>query len=244
MTATITPPANARERVRDDPLLRLRDYEAALRFYVTLLGPGLDRIVFAENSSSDLSSLARICEEAGKRDAVEFISFYGLDYPPEYGRGYGEFRLLDYAMDHSTALGAFGPRDVIWKVTGRYIVRNLLDLFRTIPRSFDLYCDLRDRPMPWMDTRLFAVTRGGYDRLIRGTYSRLAESELRSSPEKEMRRHIGSLLPTGGIIPRFCTEPLVDGIRGNDGQNYARGKNLAKYMLRAAARKIAPFLWI
>lgn len=244
LTATITPPAGAPELVRTDPELRLRDYDAALSFYLKLLGHGLDQILFVENSNSDVSRLRARCADTGHGDDVEFISFYGLDYPPEYGRGYGEMRLIDYGIEHSQALKRFQSTDTIWKMTGRYICRNLLTMFRTAPRSFELYCDLKDRPMPWMDLRLFAVTRPGYDRLLRGVYTKLARSELRAAPEKEMRRHVGSLLNTGSIIPRFRTEPIIDGVRGNDGRNYTQGRNLAKYAVRTVARKIAPFLWI
>jgi hypothetical protein len=244
MTATITPPAGAPELVRTDPVLRLADYDAALSFYLMLLGQGLDRILFVENSNSDVSTLAARCAQTGHGDQVEFISFYGLDYPPEYGRGYGEMRLLDHAMDHSRLLKELGRQVVVWKMTGRYVCRNLLKMFRTSPAQFDLYCDLKDRPMPWMDLRLFGFTRQGHEQLLRGTYTRLARSELRAAPEKEMRRHIGQRLADHAIVPRFRTEPIIEGIRGNDGRNYARGKNLAKYVLRAAARKVTPFLWI
>ncbi|HEX4797641.1 MAG TPA: hypothetical protein VH370_27855 [Humisphaera sp.] len=244
LTATITPPQGAPELVRTDPKIRLADYDAGLAFYLTLIGQHIDRIIFAENSNSDVTILKDRCARSGKPDAVEFISFYGLDYPPEYGRGYGEMRLIDYAIEHSQTIAHLGQSDVVWKMTGRYICRNLPALIRSAPPAFDLYCDLKDRPMPWMDLRLFAFTKPGYDRLLRGVYTKLSRAHLKAAPEKEMRNHIGNLLPTGHITPRFRKEPLIDGIRGNDGQNYSKGKNLAKYAIRAAARKLVPFLWI
>jgi hypothetical protein len=244
MTATIAPPAGAPQLVRTDPAVRLRDYDAALSFYLGLIGRGLHRIVFVENSNSDVSSLHARCAQAGLADAVEFVSFHGLDYPPEHGRGYGEMRLMDYGTSRSQTLAEFGPADTVWKMTGRYICRNLLAMFRTAPQSFDLYCDLKNRPIPWMDLRLFAFTRGGYDRLLRGVYTKLSEAQLKASPEKQMRRHVGDLLGSGGIVPRFRTEPIIDGVRGNDGQNYSKGRNRTKYAIRVVARKVAPFLWI
>ena len=244
LTATITPPAGAPELVRTDPAVRLADYDAALSFYLKLLGHGLDNILFVENSNSDVSKLVDRCAQAGQAEKVEFVSFYGLDYPPEYGRGYGEMRLLDHGIEHSQLLKTLGEDAIIWKMTGRYVCRNLLKMFRSSPAKFDLYCDLKDRPMPWMDLRLFAFTRAGHEQILKGTYTRLARSELRAAPEKEMRRYVGQLLKTHAIVPRFRTEPIIEGIRGNDGRNYARGKNLAKYGLRAVARKVAPFIWI
>jgi len=244
LTATITPPQGAPELVRTDPKLRLSDYDAALSFYLTLVGQSIDRIIFAENSNSDLTLLKQRCAQSDKQDAVEFISFYGLDYPPEYGRGYGEMRLIDYAIEHSQTIAQLGQSDIVLKMTGRYICRNLPALIRTAPPAFDLYCDLKDRPMPWMDLRLFAFTKAGYDRLLRGVYTKLSRAHLKAAPEKEMRNHIGDLVETGHITPRFRKEPLIDGVRGNDGRNYSKGKNLAKYVVRSAARKITPFLGI
>ena len=244
MTATITPPAGAPQLVRTDPAARLRDYDAALAFYLGLIGRGLDRIVFVENSDSDLTALRERCAQRGHADAVEFISFQGLDYPAAHGRGYGEFRLMDYGTAKSQTLAGFGDYDIVWKITGRYICRNLAKMIRTAPDFFDLYCDLKNHPMPWMDLRLFAFTRGGYDRLLRGIYPELSEMKLSASPETFMRRHIGNLLATNNIIPRFRTEPIIDGIRGNDGRNYSQGRNRSKYAIRVLARKVARFLWI
>ena len=69
--------------------------------------------------------------------------------------------------------------------------------------------------------------------------------KLIASPETYMRRHIGGLLPTGNIVPRFRTETIIVGIRGNVGRNYSQGRNRSKYAIRRAiARKVAPFLWI
>lgn len=244
MTATITPPAGAPQLVRTDPADRLRDYDAALTFYLGLIGRGLDRILFVENSASDLTALRERCEKLGHAGAVEFISFQGLDYPAAHGRGYGEFRLMDYGTEKSQTLASFTDHDILWKITGRYICRNLLQMIRTSRKSFDLYCDLKSHPMPWMDLRLFAFTRGGYDRYLRGIYRELSELKLSASPETFMRRHIGNQLATSHIIPRFRTEPIIDGIRGNDGRNYSQGRNRSKYAIRVIARKVAPFLWI
>ena len=62
MTATITPKADVRSLGRKDPALRRKDYEDALWFYGKLVGQCIDRIVFVENSESDLSSLEAIAQ--------------------------------------------------------------------------------------------------------------------------------------------------------------------------------------
>ena len=47
---------------------------------------------------------------------MEVISFQRNDHPVEYGKAYGEFRLLDFAVATTELLG---DGDVFWKVTGR-----------------------------------------------------------------------------------------------------------------------------
>src|SRR3569832_774634 len=119
MTATIRPLAGIPSLARTDPALRLADYRSSLSFYVQLLGTSFDQLLFVENSASDLSTLKDEVTRADINSKVEFISFYGLDYNPKYGRGYGEFRLIDYAIATARTLES---DDIIWKVTGRYIV--------------------------------------------------------------------------------------------------------------------------
>jgi hypothetical protein len=83
LTATITPPKNAADLARTDATLRLRDYEDAIEHHLAELSRGVvDRLVFTENSASDVSSLVDRVDRRGLREKVEFIVFDGLDYPP------------------------------------------------------------------------------------------------------------------------------------------------------------------
>src|ERR1700691_3034022 len=106
MTATITPPPGAILLSRANPKDRLNDYIAALQFYSGLSSKLFSAIVFVENSESDLTALRKIAETSSL--PIEFLSFNGLSYPPQWGRAYGEFHLFDYAMDNSTTLKTMG----------------------------------------------------------------------------------------------------------------------------------------
>jgi hypothetical protein len=101
MTATITPPQNAPALTRVDPRLRLEDYKQALRFYMAVPDHLVDRILFIDNSNADLSDLQRIVDAEAHDKRVELISFEGNDHPPEFGKRYGEFRLLDVSLAKS-----------------------------------------------------------------------------------------------------------------------------------------------
>lgn len=243
MTATITPD-NSPELARTDPALRLEDYAQALDFYIGQLGTAgkrgaIDAIVFAENSDSDVASLRALARERGAGERVEFIANYGRHSFPGRDRSVGESALLDHAMATSRLIAAAGAAAVVWKITGRYRVRNLAAMVRTAPARFDLYCDLRNRPIAWADLRFMAWTPAGYDRLLRGIAGRLGTDPK----EPAMHAYIAELADPA-VVPRYRSEPLVDGVRGWDNRHYAKGAALLKFWLRTASRRLAPALWI
>jgi len=207
LTATLRPPPGVSARA--DPAVRLEDYRIALRFYLAMLGRGeLARLVFVDNSDSDLGTLQAEAEAVGLAACCEFISFSGLDYPTEYGYGYGEFRLLDHAMTHSRLIRAL-PDAVVVKVTGRYVVRNLAALLRRLPPRFDVACDVRNRRKPWADTRVMAWTAGGYERVLRGVCAHLRRDLTRLPPEMRMAQHLHDSGGSFSIVQRLA--PCVVG---------------------------------
>jgi hypothetical protein len=223
-----------------------------LAFYLNLIGQGVDYIVFVDNSGSDISTLQDLVNRSGVSNRVELISFLGLDYPASYGKGYGEFKLVDYAMSNSRILRTEQSKAVIWKVTGRYVVKNLPQVIRQRPTHFDIYCNFRlglTRPISkpkllrWMDLFLLAWTSTGYEAVIKNIYHQLradqhGEAEVRFRELlKKTPRHVT-------VIDRYATVPLIDGVRGFDGQNFSQGANLWKYYSRRLALRLMPKLWV
>ena len=237
LTSTIRPPAGVPMLARTNPVQRLADYCKAFEFYCRVPETHLSRIIFAENSESDLSPLVQIARKYDALSRVEFLSFYGLDHPASYGRGYGEFKLLDYVLTNSSTLrNEDGSQLRIWKSTGRYQVTNLKRLIDTAPDSFDLYCDLRRHPIPWVDLRVFAFTIRGYQTLLQGRYRNFREDQMIDSPERYLHPIIEKMAAKHPITTRFRREPYIDGVRGMDSQNYSKGANLVKYLIRASMR--------
>jgi hypothetical protein len=246
MTATITPKSGAFLLARTDPESRRRDYEKALRHYLEPLSAGVfDLLVFAENSDSDLGSLKALVQKGGLSEKVEFLSLYGLDYPHEYSRGYGEFFLLDRVMQ-SAIMRAQSPDSIVWKVTGRYRVVNIEQLVRKRPASFDLYCNCRDYPVRLTDQYLQAWRVGAYGRHLKGLYEHFKQSETSKYGEQVMRELIdGGRLSSMKVVPRFTHIAVVEGVRGWDNQEYSAGlKNQGKLLMRQVANRGLPWLWI
>jgi hypothetical protein len=239
MTATITP-NHARNLVRTDPAARLKDYKDALGFYLALIDRPLHGIVFVENSDSDVTTLRQLVASRGLTGRVEFLCNYGVHLYSEKGRAHGEFKLLDYAMTASVMVHEAGPAHVVWKITGRYIVKNLSSMIATAPGGFDAYVDMKDHPKRWMDMRLMAWTAAGYDRVFRG-----AADDLDSKThEIQMRDYLPKRAKGARLVPRFCKEPFIDGIRGWDNNSYSSARELIKCYVRSIGRVVAPWYWI
>jgi hypothetical protein len=248
LTATIMPKLGVPNLSRIDPSIRLRDYQDALKFYLSTIDNGPDGIIFAENSNSDISDLIKLAKAHNKDKEVEFISFDGLDYPPSYDRGFGEFKLIDYAMENSKLIRSCSEqRTVIWKCTGRYKIRNISSLIRRQPGSFDIYCNCRNVPKRWVDTYLIAWTPETYQLVLRGIYHKLKLNvpgiPAKVAAEEILRGHLDLWLRDINIIQRLKETPDIEGVRAADNKGYS-SDNLWKFRLRKSASKIFPWLWV
>jgi hypothetical protein len=240
LTASIQVPTNASGVARKDARLRLDDYRQALAFYTSLVGRGLDRIVFAENTGADLSLLRELTAENGTSSSVDFLTFDGNGFPPNYGRCYGEATILDEVMRHKSCSQL--PEDTIyWKSTGRYQVKNLQKMMDTMPRGAHLYCDMRRRGgRRWADMRFMSWTRKGYNEFLAGIAPSLREDTRNYRPGEEAlfdlleERFSVSLLEHARS---FTREPLIDGIRAFDNKNWSSGRQKIVYYIRSLQRR-------
>jgi hypothetical protein len=247
MTATISPPAGVPALQRTDPSERLADYERALSFYLGLPDSVVDRVVFAENSETDLGSLRRMADDrAGGKD-VELLTFDGLDYPVEYGRSFGETRLIETALRCSRLLGALPPDEPFWKVTGRLRYTNIDRLIATAPPGRELYVDFRRFPRRWVDTRLFASTPRAFMELFVPREELMRQDVLDrteySAPEERLFEELMPLRERARIATRLRLEPRIEGYSGQGG-DLARPTRRAWTAVRATIRRICPPLWI
>ncbi len=219
--------------VASDPSERRQQYLAVFK---ELLGtPGVDGVVFAENSGADLSEFAQLAAAASM--PFEAITVGTDDWEPEDGRGYAEALLVEHALARSSLIGD----EMFFKLTGRYLVRNLGCLITDVPDA-DLYVNLRRRPILFCDTYLYGVTRRGFD-LLKPHFSRLRTGA--QPAERVMYDIVTNLMESGAaVVPRLRREPRVEGIRGYDGRDYGSPKQRLKYSARVIVRRVAPGIWV
>lgn len=241
MTATIAPAANTYLLKVTDPRERLDQYKESLGFYVSQLKAGVfDRIVFVDNSGRPLDELEEVADAAGASSQVEFVS-YQSSIEPIYSRFYLEMNLIVQAMARSAFLRS-DSCEVIWKVTGRYIVRNIAGIVRNRPPAFDLYVNMRNFPERALDFYLVAFPRAQFEAHLGrdiDSYESVRHGEI-ILREKIETGEFGDMK----IVKRFTRTPRLLGVRGFDGARYGGAADTAKYLIRAAANRTCPWLWI
>lgn len=244
LTATITPPQTAVARY--DPQLRLDDYLESLGFYLSLPSDYVNRIVFIDNSASDITPVEDFVIKQIHDKAVEIISFEGNNHPISYGKAYGEFRLMDFGLDHSSLLGT---DDIFWKVTGRLRVLNMTEMILAIREKYDVLCDLHSFPLigtgkvfgnKWMDLRVFSSSVRAYQCIFKGANDALKSSFDQSS----IYRLVMNAPPSLNVIRRFPIQPVIVGFSGRHNRDYFSGLQKFKTNVRAWLRRTAPRLWI
>lgn len=245
MSATLRPPTEA--VARSDPADRLTDYAEALKFYLSLSNTVIDRILFIDNSNSDLSPLVELVERFPHNKNVELVSFAGNDHPYQFGKAYGEFKLLDYGL---ACTNLFGADDIVWKTTGRL---KFLNLEKMVARcgnlQFDIACDLHN--VPWigsgkwrnhqnMDLRVFAFRLKAYDVALRDLWrSRETGFDAEFFYHWMLREHQGVR-----VIPRFPIQAELQGISGRHQRDYRSASQRSKDLVRRLTRRITPWLWL
>ena len=87
----------------------------------------------------------------------------------------------------------------------------------------------------------------GYEKLIRGVYVQLAETQLpdaTTNAEALFRSLVDQASKTITVAPRFKVVPLIDGIRGWDNARYPARWVQPKILVRRAFALLLPSVWI
>ncbi len=243
LTATITPRSGEPLLQLTDPTNRMQDYKKAFLFYLDFLGAGIDNILFVENSEADLNFLQETIPDH-LHAKTELISFYGLDYPVEHGRGYGEFRLIDYAMKNANIFKNCSESDTIIKITGRYRLLNFDKILRKLPSGYDLYCNHRNYPIRWADMFLISWSKSFYFSYFDTIYTNFKMDETGEAPEVSLRKYLSGIQQEIKLVPRYVSIPKVEAAKAMNNQSYQGFTNKVKYYLRSFINKAFPWLWI
>lgn len=256
MTASINP--NGMQGLSPESLSnREEQYRDTLRFYTQQ--PSIARILFVENSAWDLSRLKQEVD----CPRVTWLSLDENNFPRAWGKGYGEFLLLDRAVDYmeqAWTSGNGGGQFI--KVTGRFPILNIETLLREFASRdpLQLAVDVIDHPLyDWLHlgwdahharTILYAVTIDFYKANIYGRFREIpnqfpdAEALMFDVWKRSASRQLG-------VYGRFRHEPRLAGFAGHSGteglisvKNYDGIVSKIKRAIRQSCRYLLPWFKI
>jgi hypothetical protein len=249
LTATVSPKGANPELRRTDSAVRLKDYETALRHWLTLDLPSLGGIVFAENSNASLVTLEAIAASENPRKLpVEFLSFDHPAPPVGLHYGYSEFKLIRAALERSTLLP---ERPFFIKATGRYIFPALPRLISKLPHSFRVAVDARcARPFSKNRNMLVQFALGIFEQKFFREFLWDIPERMTPAPPWTRAQFVENVLfdtlypmrRENGVILRWpCNcEPVGTGANGD---SYSSPRKRLQRGLRSITRRIAPMLW-
>ena len=217
LTATVNPGPLTFNNLRPDPVLRLEDYQKALRFWLD--EPTFAQIVFCENSAFDLSPLMDLFRRhnpCGK--TVEFLSFQAESFPLHKGKSYGELMILEHVLQNSALLRNASH---LMKVTGRYCVPNIAKVMRGDLSRYDVICDFR-RNLITTDSRVFCASLSFLREYLFPLRSILDESACLGF-ERILAKAVHRAMADGRQWTLFPHPVDVRGIAGTRGRAFPHG---------------------
>lgn len=241
MTGTIRPNANSKNLARTSVADRIEDYKQGLEFNIELLRRGdISSLVFVENSGEGMDAFGATVAASGVSDQIELIS-YDAQQSQKEGRFVGECKLILEALLRSKLIQTSGASHV-WKVTGRYVVKNLPSIFRHSRSDKDLLLHCRNYPMRYVDFGLAGFRLSAAQDILNRVLQRV--KTLRDD-ERVLREMIddGSFddLSVSQRMPRV---PNFYGVRGLDNSSYGGLRYRSLFAARSILNVIMPRIWI
>jgi hypothetical protein len=243
ITSTIAPDPGVVGLQRANAKDRLGDYIKGLTFYCQCLRQNVfQKLVYVDNSGYPLDDLIEVAKDGQVSSQVEFIS-YRSTVSPKNGRFYLELHLLNHAINTSLFLNE-NRDDVIWKVTGRYLIRNvrsIVEQCQQLPHC-DFYVNCRNYPSAWADFYLVGFTTAAYQEVFS---ENLQIYEGNINGEAILRSYLDSEAVSNlKILRRLPSVPRVVGVRGYDGAKYGGMVDSVKFLARSAFNAVLPSFWI
>jgi hypothetical protein len=246
LTACIDPSQGAIKVQRSDPVVRLADYQQALRFWLRLPDPRLGRILFIENSGFPLQAIDNIAKtENPLNKQFESISLNCNDYPSHLDYGYAELNMLDQGLELSELAQ---QAHYYIKATGRLMFPGISKLLDRLPADYQFAVDSRtalplfgEPKQLWTHTRLMIFSDDFYRRHLRDVKQRMVKGEC---VELMLFKFLAGFTGQAGAIRRFPVHVPVRGVSGTSGLSYSALNRQTLDAFRSAVRYIAPWWWI
>lgn len=221
LTATISPEIGQSSLLIQNPEIRLLEYEKSLRYYHRNFDRlRLSGLIFVENSGFDL----RLLSDKFPSEKFEWISAPRTPLLGGVHRGYGEFLMIDYAFMNSLYLRTMSLSDVVWKVSGRYVLKNLGNMILFAPDSYDVYADIKNN---WVELSVVSWSKRGFLKYFQPL---IDEMKVDFPPEIILSKALGAN-GFANVVPKFKWLPYIDGRRGINGAPYMSRASVLRHFM-------------
>lgn len=206
---------------------RLRQYQKAIQYYIRC--NSINKVVFCDNSafSYDYKKEYQIAQKYNKQ--LEVLSYREDDAKTQKkGKGYGEGRILEYVLSHSSLLRT---EIYFYKVTGRLIVRNIDQIIgREVTRNN--YFNKNLYTYNTIDTRFFGINKEIYQRYFLHAY------EMVNDRHGRYLEHCFIQIMNRNRIPYRCHAlfPDIEGISGTLGEKYVEAGRAGRCLYNCLSR--------
>lgn len=143
---------------------RLKDYIISLSKWI--VNAEIKHFIFCDNSNYkyDYDYLIMLAKELGKE--LEVIKFNGNNMSKKYGKGYGEGKIIEYALNNTKIKNSL---EYFYKITGRLYVENFNEIIKS-GNSTNLFFKPQVKNRNFVDTRFFKVGVEFYNNNLKGIY--------------------------------------------------------------------------
>ncbi len=189
---------------------RKAQYINAIQYYLSNTS---FKIVFSENSGTDISNLFQDSIKSGR---MEYLTFHG-NLDKKRGKGYGECEIIEYALKNSKLIYS-SKEQRIAKITGRLIIKNIKGILRWHNLLFSkqtVFCTINS-DLSFTDSRFIVAPISFYEiflnskELIDDSIGYYFEHALCDTLKREK---FYSYSP-------FLYKPCIEGISGSTGEIY------------------------
>lgn len=210
LTACVNP-GEMKYTVLQDVEERKRQYKSAIDYY---LEKTKYQMVFCDNSGADLTEL----KNPKYANRIEFLSFVGNNYDVNYGKGYGEYLIIQYAFAHSSFLQQASS---VIKITGRLIVEELCQtekLNRQVFGCLKSFVFVSPSALDMEDSRCFIASKDFFSKCF------LTASNTINDTKGYFFEHflydMVTHLPKSFIVSDFILPLQIKGVSGSTGRVY------------------------
>jgi len=218
MTVLITtannPPSGMPFLQMTNPVARTIAAKAALYFWVS---QGIEQVVLADATGTNLLTDAEMTLLDESETRIEQINYrQASDSVLAKGKGYGEGKLIEYALGNSELLAR---EQYFFKCTGKLYVRNFPSIAATVKANnignfFWKYMGDGTFPEPWADCRFYYTSKSFFKSHLLPAY---LESDDKALITCEY--HLHKALDRDIKIGRGH-RPLISGYAGGTGEPY------------------------